>query len=105
MKPKVIITLSLLACLLTSPAEAMGERKSDKPSRVTMAEDRACSADSDCVQVELSRSGCCDYDAVAKVHKALYDKAAKLTCEGYKGGVCECYDPDYKTRLRRPPMR
>lgn len=97
MKASLVITLSLLACLLTSPAEATGQRQSDKPTHVTVTEDwRACNADSDCVQVGLGCNGCCDYDAVAKDKEPVFNETFKSLCADYKGGVCECHDPDRK---------
>lgn len=71
------------------------ESVATEPTAITEAM-RVCETNADCIQIDRSCSGCCNYDAVAKGKKDVFDKAYHASCGDYKGAVCECYDPDYK---------
>ncbi|MBI1276161.1 hypothetical protein GC177_09350 [bacterium] len=84
---KHLISLFLLACLVSFPAMA-----ADKQGKVTSAQQR-CHSPLDCDYVDTSCSSCCDDEAIATSAKAAYlAEKAKRCKEPLKPSqpMCQC---------------
>ena len=55
---------------------------------------RPCSADEDCVLVDVGCDGCCQRDAIAEDLRADYMTEHGAICADYRGAICDCgYTP------------
>lgn len=51
---------------------------------------QTCAADSQCVLVDISCSGCCERDAVNRADSARYMDYKKGVCVGNPAAICGC---------------
>jgi hypothetical protein len=49
-----------------------------------------CKTDKDCDYTDTSCSGCCAYEAIAKISQPAYTETHRTYCKDYSAGVCEC---------------
>ena len=78
----------LLAVLLAGCELKTGNVPASAPPPLSM---KQCIGTGDCTLVDIDCNGCCGTGAVARADSAAYVKYRTRTCEGYTGGICDCY--------------